>query len=281
MGSYTYSFPGRPPATDTATPQKTAGDITTSVIRWVCEAANPQFIFLRSFADPVQPEQVHKELLVVLPDTLQLSYAGYEALLDLYSNGRQHFSFSIIQRQALQTKLQEAQLWYRTFCRPENKVYDAGGAPLLLSAPEIIEESVAAAKAIFEAGYQKAADFLHGSTAFMDQEHQRGLELFMIQQCMEQLLRAVLLSLTGREVKCHEISVLLRHCRKYALPLCKLLPGGNPQEDRLLQLLDAAYLKTRYCPQPLFIAEHEPDMLQSCAREMMAMAQEYMYTLHL
>jgi len=125
------------------------------------------------------------------------------------------------------------------------------------------------ALALFEADYKKVYDLLYGSISFMDKEDHRSLELFMVHQCLEVLLRAVLRLLTGETVKSHSLIALLRRCRRYAKPLCEIFVENNEDEYRLLLLLDEAYEKALDSKHVMQIQKHELDIVQAKARAML------------
>jgi len=68
---------------------------------------------------------------------------------------------------------------------------------------------------------------------------------FLLHQAAEQMLRAFLLALTGRELKTHALAELLNRCRHY-IPALRLFP---PEQKDLLEQLDKAYVCARYAPQ--------------------------------
>ncbi len=77
-------------------------------------------------------------------------------------------------------------------------------------------------------------------------EGKTALATFMLQQSVELCLRSLILAYTGMECKTHSVSVLKKHIARYAPELLSYLPGGSDEEERLLYILERAYLDGRY-----------------------------------
>ena len=68
----------------------------------------------------------------------------------------------------------------------------------------------------------------------------------MLQQATEMIFRGLLLALNGYDKKTHELRSLKKHLRRCAPGLLEIFPDNTPEEQRLLTLLDDAYLGARY-----------------------------------
>jgi HEPN domain-containing protein len=68
----------------------------------------------------------------------------------------------------------------------------------------------------------------------------------MLQQATETTFRTTAIALYGSERRTHSIRSLKRFNHRLAPQLNDIFPGGSPGEERLLQLLEDAYLETRY-----------------------------------
>lgn len=72
------------------------------------------------------------------------------------------------------------------------------------------------------------------------------MSAFMLHQAAELCLRALSRSLSGQEKTTHGIRVLLRFSLRYTTKLNMLMDNGEAEDDRLLTLLEGAYLGYRY-----------------------------------
>lgn len=104
---------------------------------------------------------------------------------------------------------------------------------------------------------KKEADQLFIQTKTRVKEFLAGAELytvrvqykmaaFMLHQSAEQALRAMLIINTGLHINSHSIDRLLRYCTMFCFELPDVFPRQNEKEKRLFQLLQKAYIDTRY-----------------------------------
>ncbi|MFC5194763.1 HEPN domain-containing protein [Bizionia hallyeonensis] len=92
---------------------------------------------------------------------------------------------------------------------------------------------------------QKLAGFLKGATFFMD-NHQGSHAAYMLHQYIELWFRFAALITMGKARKSHRIKELQSYIKDFAPELGNLFPTEIEAEHSLLNLLDAAYIATRY-----------------------------------
>lgn len=108
-----------------------------------------------------------------------------------------------------------------------------------------------------EEGLRKEAEQLFIQTRTRVQEFLAGAELytvrvqyrmaaFMLHQAAEQALRTILILHTGLRLNTHSLDRLVRCCTMFCSKLPDVFPRGNEQEKRVFQLLQKAYIDTRY-----------------------------------
>ena len=69
---------------------------------------------------------------------------------------------------------------------------------------------------------------------------------FMLHQAAEQGLRTMLIINTGLRINTHSIDKLVRYCNLFCQELPDILPRVREKDNRLFQLLQKAYIDTRY-----------------------------------
>jgi len=72
------------------------------------------------------------------------------------------------------------------------------------------------------------------------------IAIFLLHQAAELTYRGILKHLNGYDKKTHEIRSLQKYVRRCAPQLCNAFPDDTAEESRLLNLLENAYLKSRY-----------------------------------
>ncbi|GAB3013816.1 hypothetical protein GCM10027051_16310 [Niabella terrae] len=97
----------------------------------------------------------------------------------------------------------------------------------------------------WEEGLSKAKEFLAGAELYRVRK-QYKMAAFMLHQSAEQALRALLKTGTGYHANTHSIDRLLRYGGLVAHQLPGIFPRQTEQDKRLFNLLQKAYIDTRY-----------------------------------
>lgn len=121
-------------------------------------------------------------------------------------------------------------------------LYDAGNMQI-----EAIPEAKAPVnnRAIIRDGLSKAREFLAGAELYRLRQ-QYKMAAFMLHQCVEQALQALLKAGTGYHTHTHNIERLLQLGCLVAPQLASLFPHHTEAGKRLMQLLQKAYISARY-----------------------------------
>jgi HEPN domain-containing protein len=208
-----------------------------AALRLIVTAINPERIFLVG-SNPI-------DLLIVMADKAQRHFEEYEKLIKFALSNQQVVTFSIIRSADLFNKLQNGHLFYSKVCVPTNLVYANGIVPELPAAQNILADAKAAAICHFDPGFKRAEGFIQAAQLQLEQE-ERELAAFLLHQAAELGIRALILAVTGQEIRSHEISVLRNYCNRYAPALKEVF--HNEKEDQFVVLLDKAYKSSRYSP---------------------------------
>ncbi|SDD77733.1 HEPN domain-containing protein [Niabella drilacis] len=127
-------------------------------------------------------------------------------------------------------------------------------APVLYDTGHICREDIPELKAPisnkdaikqWEDGLSKAREFLAGAELYRVRK-QHKMAAFMLHQSAEQALRALLKAGTGYHANTHSIDRLLRYSSLVAHQLPEIFPRQTEQDKRLFNLLQKAYIDTRY-----------------------------------
>ena len=97
----------------------------------------------------------------------------------------------------------------------------------------------------YREGLTKAKEFLAESELFRIRK-QHAIAAFMLHQSAEQALRALLRTGTGYHANTHSIDRLINYASLISYQLPDIFPQKTDQEKRLFNLLQKAYIGTRY-----------------------------------
>lgn len=124
-------------------------------------------------------------------------------------------------------------------------LYDAGNTTFI--EPKVINEQELNTKteALFNQGINKVQEFLAGADLFRIRE-QNKMAAFMLHQAAEQALIALLKIMTGLHLNTHRIDRLVRCCSLISDKIACIFPRNNDKNERLFQLIQKAYIDTRY-----------------------------------
>ncbi len=108
------------------------------------------------------------------------------------------------------------------------------------------EEAIHKANESFYAqGLNKVQEFLAGADLYRIRE-QNKMAAFMLHQSAEHPLNTILKVITGLHVATHNLDKLIRYCSMFDYKIPELFPRNNDKNERLFQLLQKAYLDSRY-----------------------------------
>ncbi len=97
----------------------------------------------------------------------------------------------------------------------------------------------------FKSGLDKAEKCYQGAHHYR-QIQAPALAMFALHQTVEMIFRTAAISLYGHEKRTHSIRSLKRFNRNLAPQLNDVFPADTQEEERLLKLLEDAYLDARY-----------------------------------
>ena len=148
------------------------------------------------------------------------------------------------------------------------------GSLVPLASPKAIDQYAAkkAKQAVLAKGLDNAGAFIAGAEVFMLRK-QNKMAAFMLHQATEQSLLAILKAGTGLRTSTHNIGKLIRYCSMFCFRLAAIFPLGNEKNERLLNVLQRAYIDTRY-KEGFTVSSSDLGTLLQRARSLLQLMQE-------
>ncbi|MEI9954905.1 MAG: HEPN domain-containing protein [Ferruginibacter sp.] len=93
--------------------------------------------------------------------------------------------------------------------------------------------------------YNKVNEFIEGSKLYIIRQ-QNKMAVFMLHQAAEHALRSIFKKASGLHINTHNLDKLVRYCSMVSYQIPDIFSRNNEKEERLFQLLQKAYIGTRY-----------------------------------
>jgi HEPN domain-containing protein len=215
-----------------------------SIITTIARFTNAEKIFFISLAADAD-RNVQYDLLALLPGNTPLSFKEYQNLVE---NNCSEFGSVMLWCSHLggvNKLLKEGHIFYSAICTPDRLVYDNRRMALQEKADIDVAAVIAKSKTVFNELFATAKSFLDGARYYANTE-QVKTAAFMLHQATEHALRALLFSVTAYNSYNHNLDNLLRHCNYCAPELNKIFPRVTNKENKIFDLLNSAYVHTRY-----------------------------------
>lgn len=217
-----------------------------AIIELLIAALDPLLIFEVKHPAPESTKQKpYRDLLIVFADDNQKTFKEHQPIVELFSAGNEKLCCSVHRLSDIHQALTSGQVYFSLACNTQNLVYQRSATPLPTVLPETISQLIEKSKHAFATGMSKARKFFEGAEYYR-QVSEHALSMFMLQQATETTFRTTAIALYGSERRTHSIRSLQRFNQRLAPQLNDIFPGGAPDEERLLQLLEDAYLEARY-----------------------------------
>lgn len=214
-----------------------------AVISFLAEVIAPEKIFCLNY-EPGEDGTDHANLILVIPDRHAQNFVDIETVFDFALMKHHHISCSLFKSSFFHKMITEGHIYFSMACNPDSRVYDDCSKPMpklkLDERPEKIEKT----KQDFYTGITKAKTFFTAALQYKCEN--RILSAFMLHQAAELSLRALNRSLTTQDKTTHNISSLLKFNLRLTTRLFSLMDDGSGEDERLLFILNGAYLGYRY-----------------------------------
>lgn len=217
-----------------------------ATIELLITALKPELIFEISHPETLPAEKLpYRDLLIILSDEHHKPFKELEPVIELITAGDERIGCSIRKLSDLRQSLENGQVYFSLTCMTENLVYQRTAVTLPKMTPEKMTALVGKSKRDFQIGLTQARKFFYGAR-FYEETKESALCMFMLHQAVETVFRTISISLYGTEKRTHSIKSLKSYNRRLVPQLNEVFPGDTPQEERILQLLEDAYLESRY-----------------------------------
>jgi HEPN domain-containing protein len=213
------------------------------MINWIVSLVAPVCIY--RLDDGYSMVNNQADLIIVVSKNSNKRFREYCAIINTVVFMGKKINYSLYQMQHLHKYVKEGSIFHIKACQQEHLVYHDGSEPLPPIASVNFSEIEIKAKACFEKGYNRGLPFLEGAKQLIE-EGRADIASFMLHQAAELTLHGTILAISGIDVRNHSVMSLLQHCNRFAPQLCQIFPGGTVKEDNLINLLESAYLKSRY-----------------------------------
>ncbi|MCH5690522.1 HEPN domain-containing protein [Niabella sp. W65] len=189
-----------------------------------------------------QERLAHCTLLVLLPDLANKEPHQWQDQLEQHCGALLPVTTLVLCTAGFTAWLRSGHPFALHVWRQAPVLYDADNMQI-----EIVPELVAPvnSKEIIKEGLSKAREFLAGAELYRLRQ-QYKMAAFMLHQCVEQALQALLKAGTGYHTHTHNIERLLQLCCLVSPQLAGLFPHHTEAGKCLLHLLQKAYISARY-----------------------------------
>lgn len=211
-----------------------------AVVEFIKELIPASYIFCNS----ISPNRT--DLIIVMDQYKYKPFDEILTLLDFAVLGQKNINCTVYSYGTINDFLLKGHLYFSTLCTSENCVYQSTlnfDLPLLSreKCTEIIEKSTR----LFNQNMQKATTFYSGALKFAN-ENESTISAFMLQQACELTYRSLLLSLRGKQIKCHDLVVLRKHLSHFVPAIIGVFDEDDTKEIAMLDAIQEAYIKSRY-----------------------------------
>lgn len=192
-----------------------------------------------------EQQEDYTDFLLILSQRCTVPFTELEPLLETAGLKDCTSGCSLHREHTVCDALKNGHVFYTCFITDKNLVYDDG----TIVFPQIPEELRAKMRERvlnqFTFFQEKAKCFYESAVSLYD-NYTPPVIVFMLHQAVELTYRAILENLNGYGKKTHDIRVLSKQTRRCAPQLGNIFPDNTAEEQRLVSLLNAAYLASRY-----------------------------------
>lgn len=147
----------------------------------------------------------------------------------------------------LNKDLKEGRYFYSQLKQEGIILYDSGNHKLARRRKLNFQEIRQQAQEYFDDKFNYANEFLHTAQLIYKEQYYK-MASFNLHQACENYFYSIRLVNTQQNSKQHNLSKLLNSVKKYSDAFIKVFPQDTEEEERLFQLIKAAYVNGRYDP---------------------------------
>ncbi|SFG88353.1 HEPN domain-containing protein [Pedobacter insulae] len=214
----------------------------SAIISFISEVIPISYIFCS------RTSMKRTDLIIVTDQYRYKTFDEIYTLLDFAILGHKNINCTVYAYGAMYDFLLKGHLYFSAICTPENCVYQSIPTFNLPKIDQIkCNELIASSSVLFNQNIHKALTFFSGARQFAN-ESERTIAAFMLQQACELTYRSLLLSLRGKEIKCHDLIVLRKHLSHFVPTIIGVFDSNEDVELNMLTSIQEAYINARYDP---------------------------------
>lgn len=228
------------------------------LVNVIVNAANPAMIFLlgaslhrrrsESIFQQVAPTSQHMAdyfLLILMEDFNNKEAHEWQDKIETHCKSLTPITAIVLQTTTFEEWLKQGHLFAANVQQSAEVIYNSEGYNLPASQMANHNASIITNEKSLTDGLTKAKEFLAGSELYRIRK-QLAMAAFMLHQSAEQALRTLLKVGTGYHANTHNIDRLLRYAGLVSYQLPDIFPQKTEEDKRLFNLLQKAYIDTRY-----------------------------------
>lgn len=185
------------------------------------------------------------DLLLVIPNKNNVPFTELEPIIEIPYLKEKRVVCSLHNEGVVLGALRSGHIFYTLNFTPENLVYDDKAANFPIPSIEAVQEMKQRAREIFFQHFERAQNF-YSCAEYLYKQNPGKIIPFLLHQATEFTYRGVLMSLNGYDKRTHDIHSLKKHIRRCAPQLNTIFSNDAVEEKRLTELLEKAYLESRY-----------------------------------
>jgi HEPN domain-containing protein len=221
-------------------------DTLKPIIQFLVMTIAPAKIYMLDHRNIVnQPAPTNIDLLLVIPNKNNIPFSELEPVIEIPYLKESRVTCSLHNEGVVLEALRNGHIFYSLHFTSENLIYNDKAINYPVPSTQAVQEMKQRAREKFLQHFERAEDF-YTSAEFLYQKRTGKIIAFLLHQAAEFSYRGVLLSLNGYDKRTHEIHSLKRHSRRCAPQLNTIFSSDAEEEKRLTELLNNAYLESRY-----------------------------------
>lgn len=215
----------------------------TAVINLICDVIAPEKIFCLNHQKGSDGAD-HADLILVIPEKSAKTFEEIEKVFDFVCLKHHHLSCTLFKASFFYKMIAEGHIYFSLACNAESLIYDDGSNQLPKLRLDNRGAKMAHANQQFYSGLVKARTFYTAAENYYNSN--LNMAAFMLHQATELCLRALNKSLTTQDKTTHSLTALLKFNLRITTKLARMMNNGDAEDERLIALLEGAYLGYRY-----------------------------------
>jgi len=221
-------------------------DALKPLIQFIVAILDPYKIYiLKNGGNTSTSPDTYIDLLIIVPDNENILSTELAPVFEIACLKHPRVCCSLHSADKVQAAMARGNIFYTMNCIDKNLVYDDERLSLPVTTNRALRNLKLQAEVAFTLSFKKAL-FFYQSAVFIQENHSEPIVAFYLHQSIELTYRSILRSLNGYYKKTHVIRSLKDLACRCAPQLNAVLPDNTKHEKHLLDVLENAYLNSRY-----------------------------------